>query len=71
MPKAKFKYQAEFAQELISLWMDGKKETVRTKIRACINKEQAAYIAAFIAMYIGTQDAIEAESFVSFIHPNN
>jgi hypothetical protein len=63
-----YKYQEQFSEELTQKWLAGDREHVRLKIRQCKDRAQAAYIAASIAMNLGSSAAL---SFVEFIHPNN
>lgn len=62
-----YKYQEDFAHELVESWVNGNRSHVRTTIRNLKNKAQAAYIATLIAIELGEG----ALSFAAFIHPNN
>ena len=63
-----FKYQEQFAADLTAKWLAGHRSEVRITIRQLKNKAQTAYIAAAVAMNLGSSAAL---SFVEFIHPNN
>lgn len=67
-----YKYQEQFASELSESWLNGNREYVRNTIRQLKNKAQAAYIAAHVTFLLILNDnALDAQQFVSFIHPNN
>lgn len=76
----RFKYQEQFAQELIESWINGNLSHVRTTIHNLKNKAQAAYIAAYIAAELTSLDwrnasnnvmSSHALAFTRFMHPNN
>ena len=65
-----YKYQGEFAADLAEMWLAGKHEQVKLKIRQCKDKAQAAYIAARVTLNLTTNRNEQAKGFVEYIHPN-
>ena len=63
-----FKYQAMFAAELVTKWNAGQHSEVRNVIRGLKNKAQAAYIAARVAVILGSD---EGWKFIDYMDPNN
>jgi hypothetical protein len=64
---SQYKYQEEYAQKLTEKWLAGYHTEVRITIRQ-LKKAQAAYLAAAVAMNLGSSAAL---SFVEYIHPNH